>query len=330
MNRSYSFFLFLALMFLAFFARVVVAQPVSYVDVFPLAVGNQWTYRYEMENANLFQDIFTSELGTARYTILNRVVSQDSTRWVFEEFRDVAHCIDFIYPPGRDTCYQVRDSLQFEIVEMHEGRHRLYRQAMFYSIWPSVLPFSQDLTDTTAIYRYQMVDSTLTHTFETHTPGEYPQMTFFLAFRKDTGVVSTNAETRFLTGSMLTTDHHLLSAVITGVDEGSPQEVPGGFRLDQNYPNPFNPSTVIRFQVPRQTDGAPPNDEGGRGQASSKLVTLRIYDVLGREVATLVNERKEAGVHSVTWDATGVAGGIYFYRLQAGWFAAVKKMVVLK
>jgi hypothetical protein len=83
--------------------------------------------------------------------------------------------------------------------------------------------------------------------------------------------------------------------------------------LQQNYPNPFNPTTEIKYHV---------SDFG--------LVTLKVYDILGREVATLVNERKPAGSYSVTFDGSHLASGVYFYRLQAVDFVEVKKLVVLR
>ena len=89
--------------------------------------------------------------------------------------------------------------------------------------------------------------------------------------------------------------------------------VPKQFLLYQNYPNPFNPSTVIRFQV-----------------TSSKLVKLKIYDILGRVVATLVNEQLMPGTYSFRWDAVNYASGIYFYALESGDFKSIKKMVLIK
>lgn len=83
--------------------------------------------------------------------------------------------------------------------------------------------------------------------------------------------------------------------------------------LMQNYPNPFNPSTTIRFTL-----------------HTSLFTVLAIYDVLGREVATLVNEKLDPGTHSVTWDAAGFPGGVYFYRLQAEEFANTKKLLLLR
>jgi len=88
---------------------------------------------------------------------------------------------------------------------------------------------------------------------------------------------------------------------------------PVGFELSQNYPNPFNPSTNIGFRI-----------------ADFGFVTLKVYDVLGNEVATLVNEEKRAGVYEVEFSATGFSSGIYFYRLQTGTFIETKWMVLLK
>jgi hypothetical protein len=83
--------------------------------------------------------------------------------------------------------------------------------------------------------------------------------------------------------------------------------------LSQNYPNPFNPTTVIKYQIPKQS-----------------FVTIKIYDVLGSEVATLVNEEKPIGNFELMWNAENLASGIYFYRLQAGDFIETKKMILLK
>ena len=89
--------------------------------------------------------------------------------------------------------------------------------------------------------------------------------------------------------------------------------VPRAFALDQNYPNPFNPVTNIEYSLPHSGD-----------------VTLIIYNLRGQEVARLIDGGQVAGNHSVTWDASNFASGIYFYRLQAGDFIQTKKMVLLK
>lgn len=89
--------------------------------------------------------------------------------------------------------------------------------------------------------------------------------------------------------------------------------LPDNYFLSQNYPNPFNPSTVISFQLP-----------------VSSQATLKVFDVLGNEVAALVNEEKPAGGYSIDFNASNFPSGIYFYRLQAGSFVETKKMIFLK
>ncbi|MCW8805276.1 MAG: M14 family zinc carboxypeptidase [Ignavibacteriaceae bacterium] len=93
------------------------------------------------------------------------------------------------------------------------------------------------------------------------------------------------------------------------------------FSLDQNYPNPFNPSTKIKYSVPSVIASE---------TKQSQLVTLKVYDILGNQVATLINEEKPSGEYEVDFDAAGLSSGIYFYKLQAGSFVATKKMILLR
>lgn len=95
---------------------------------------------------------------------------------------------------------------------------------------------------------------------------------------------------------------------------------PDKFELSQNYPNPFNPTTVIKYTVPGLS-----NKEG-----ISTNIAIKIYDVIGNEIATLVNDVKPAGVYEVTFNAQGLPSGVYFYKLQAGSFTDVKKMILLQ
>ncbi|MBP9581827.1 MAG: T9SS type A sorting domain-containing protein [Ignavibacterium sp.] len=102
---------------------------------------------------------------------------------------------------------------------------------------------------------------------------------------------------------------------------------PARFSLEQNFPNPFNPSTKIKYTIPNVTlSGALPT---GR-QVEGSRVVLRVFDVLGNEVATLVNEEKPAGNYEVQFNATTLSTGVYFYTLQAGSFIQTKKMTILK
>lgn len=98
----------------------------------------------------------------------------------------------------------------------------------------------------------------------------------------------------------------------TGVDQMR-DDLPGSYDVQQNFPNPFNPSTTITYDVPKQS-----------------RVRILVYDILGREVETLVDEMKKAGRHRVTWNVHGLASGVYFYRLQAEDYCATKKLLLLK
>jgi len=109
--------------------------------------------------------------------------------------------------------------------------------------------------------------------------------------------------------------------IVVSIDNDGTDINPMGFKLKQNYPNPFNPSTKIKYTIPSVT----------LRQAQSDInVTLKVYDILGREVATLVNEEKPAGTYEVEFDGTGLPSGIYFYKLTAGKFSSTKKLVLLK
>jgi hypothetical protein len=102
-----------------------------------------------------------------------------------------------------------------------------------------------------------------------------------------------------------------MKAVVTGVERED--VLPLTYKLEQNYPNPFNPSTTIRFEIPKQSH-----------------VTLTIYDILGREVASLVNETLDAGAYNTDWNAERYPSGVYFYKFEASNFLSVKKMILLK
>ena len=92
-----------------------------------------------------------------------------------------------------------------------------------------------------------------------------------------------------------------------------PAEIPEKVRLSQNYPNPFNPATTIRYQLPTETE-----------------VNLTVYDVLGREVAELVDRRQVAGEHTIRFEADGLSSGVYFYRLETDNVTRVRKMLLMR
>ena len=100
--------------------------------------------------------------------------------------------------------------------------------------------------------------------------------------------------------------------MITGV-RLTPNDIQNNFQLEQNFPNPFNPATTIRYALPRRA-----------------YVSLSIFNTLGQQLTTLVNEIQEAGHHDVRFDANGLASGVYFYRLQAADYIATKRFILIR
>ena len=162
-----------------------------------------------------------------------------------------------------------------------------------------------ELTPTSATFIYN-APTNLSGTFE------LGNITFNISGTKDEPVT---VNTSYSLDGVNYVDGPVITLNVTGVES---DEVPSTFKLYQNYPNPFNPSTTIKYAVPKNVK-----------------VTLKIYDLLGREIATLVNDVKSPGVYSVKWNGKTMSGqqvssGVYFYRLEAGNFVKVNKMILLK
>jgi hypothetical protein len=118
-------------------------------------------------------------------------------------------------------------------------------------------------------------------------------------------------------------DYYELTYDPNPVNVSQEKETVYSFALFQNYPNPFNPATNIKFNLPNTDNPLPGGARGG-------FVTLKVYDVLGNEIATLVNEEKSAGEYEVEFDGSNLSSGIYFYQLKAGSFVETKKMVLMR
>jgi hypothetical protein len=143
---------------------------------------------------------------------------------------------------------------------------------------------------------------------ESPMPGETTSLTY-LSDQANWYTLTSNT-----TGDSVYT--YLIRAYVSITTSGVKQNVeltPVSFVLEQNYPNPFNPSTTIKFQIP-----------------SKGFVTLKIYDIIGREVATLVDGFQEAGPHDVKFDASNLPSGVYLYRISTGTYAETKKLVLIK
>jgi len=142
-----------------------------------------------------------------------------------------------------------------------------------------------------------------------------------IPFNWDTGPYGNNTMGIFDRNTGAVADQGLLDSIMRGAGKGNTTStsdetnltLPNEFRLEQNYPNPFNPSTVIGYQLP-----------------ASGFVSLKVFDVLGKEVDSLVNNYQNAGNYSVQFDASHLPNGVYFYRLDTGPYQSAKKLLLLK
>jgi hypothetical protein len=181
-------------------------------------------------------------------------------------------------------------------------------------------PAAETLDIWAAVDDAETADSALIYQF-----NSFPD-TLSLSYQASTGQLSIAAQNPFsiVAAELIVTVEDPQGAVSSdtilvqlqgapvSIGEGSP-EIPGQFVLLQNFPNPFNPTTQIRFGLPR-----------------SENVRIDILNLLGQHITTLVNDYKMAGYHQITFEAGAFAGGMYFYRIQAGNFQTVRKMILLK
>ncbi|RKZ00119.1 MAG: hypothetical protein DRQ13_01060, partial [Ignavibacteriae bacterium] len=171
----------------------------------------------------------------------------------------------------------------------------------------NIEPFSSG----TAIFKYEtMFDSTTTQGSLKGKPVgvEYIGMDYKTVTLSFPLYYMNLSEAKVLTEQIMTEKFEEVMPV-----EKEENVLPSEYSLSQNYPNPFNPSTVINFSIP-----------------NSSLVTIKIYDVLGNDITTLVSEEKPLGSYEVVFNASSLPSGVYFYQLQAGSFVEIKKMVLLR
>ena len=292
--------------------QTITSQQDAPADMFPLAVGNQWTYHYYSSSGFHcycdFGSSSTTDSGMARIMIVDVEKTSDSTRWVFIGRRDImresASCS---YPTCHDTVFGIHDSVSFTLIEYSAGRHQL-KFCDDTGDELGVLPCMHMTCDSNGLYRFQPDSSGdwMLRTLCGHT----------LTFQKNVGEVGNSySETQpVINGwTYVTIGHSLRSSVVTSVAPQAPHARPEAILLYQNYPNPFNPATTINFRI-----------------AQSGRASLKVYDLLGREVATLINEELTRGDHEKTFDAEGLPSGMYLYRLQSQGLAETKKLLLLR
>jgi len=158
------------------------------------------------------------------------------------------------------------------------------------------------------IWNTARTESEIQSTMNQSLTGNEPGLIGYWKFDEGQGTITADATSNGNNGT-------ISGAVwVPGISSAENEnDIPDSYSILQNFPNPFNPATSIRYSVPELTK-----------------VSLRVYDVLGNEIATLVNEEKERGVYTINFDASQLASEIYLYRLQAGGYLETRKMILIK
>jgi hypothetical protein len=287
------------------FVGTAFAQSDSLEDVFPLALGNRWAYDFNSGTSTSIPHSCRIDTGYVAYEIIGVARSADSTRWQFIQRRIYQETVCNTYQ------MQIQDSSVFEIVELNQGRHELYTPV--YNPY-SCFPFQRSYADSARFFRYTHADSAgnavqAISFQDPNFPGSSYDYKAAFVVHKKTGIVqSTGSQINYVYHNW--EGHHLIDYFLSA---GENSRLPSQLSLSPNYPNPFNPTTKIQFTI-----------------VNRQLTIVKVFDLVGREVATLVNEVKEPGRYTVQFDGSNLASGIYFYRMQAGDYIQTKRLTLLK
>jgi hypothetical protein len=276
-------------------------QADSSVDVFPLAVGNKWLYQYQYHFYYFAIPLWIADSGKVEIEVVAMTSVDDIQTWELREHRMwQSRVISPSQNGGIDTVYTIDTTVSAYLDEMQGGQHELHTL-----LGSSVFSFAD--VDTTTVFRYQVVDANGT----VAVIGDLPQVyQHHMLFRQNVGLQTDSMYARGVSISDRVVK--LLASTVVPVWE-IPPSGPNVWELRQNYPNPFNPTTTITFSLPEQSH-----------------VSLKVYDVLGRGVALLLDETKPAGGYAVQFDASRLPSGVYFCRIQAGEFVESKRMLLMR
>lgn len=279
---------------------------------FPLAVGNSWTYysysyRYPYGQSSRYKETIIGTLNTNGHL----------------------YYIMKITSPGHSDTSKVRlDSLNGRIMYFStQGCMWLNNEILGDSL--ESRKFDSCRANCDSVYA-KCTDTSMTTIFGLDRPSKIFNQDKFEDCNDRTYVKDFGLTYQYGCGGVGYGYSQLIGCVINGILFGDTligiepisKQVPINFQLYQNYPNPFNPATKIKFSIPSNVNSEISN------------VRLTIYDILGNEIATLVNEKLSPGTYEIEWDSSNFSSGVYFYKLSAsggaGYFSKTKKMVLLK
>ena len=266
--------------------------PAQSPDYFPMSIGNSWTYAVVMDTTHKVQcSIFdTALVGLNLYYLYS------------------GPALDFIgiMPLSVDS---LRSDTLLRIWRYEKGQEYMLFD-FYHGNYPSYTTYPEvDIVRVTTNIEITVPAGHFTNCVDLYFPRSFSDESIGYIFAPGVGIVQWYGPFYVPTSLVRAiVDGKLISSV-----DMTPAGVPSEFALEQNYPNPFNPTTNIQFSI-----------------VNRQLAIVKVYDVLGQEVATLLNEVKDPGTYTVQFDGSGLSSGVYFYRLQAGEFVATKRLLLLK
>ena len=298
--------------YLTFFLATAAGSqpPAGTSDFLPLAVGNRWLYNYYHE-AYAYTEYYSDRVDSGQVEVMVTGVSvySDYNLWHLQE---TANYRTRLWQhsggdPAQDSI--MHSQVLFDVQEVLTSQHMVVNFGGSW-IFRFVFPY-----DTTVIYRYAVPNTLDLKRYSppiAYNSGSAYQRS--LVFRVAVGLDSMGYSIKYSSSSGNVGAAQLIDhTVVVGVSTSGNGSLPTELSISQNYPNPFNPSTTIRYSLPHRSH-----------------VTLTVFNTLGQQITVLQNGEVEAGYHEVQFNAAGLASGVYFYRLQAGDFVQVNKLVLLK
>jgi hypothetical protein len=286
--------------------------PDEILSYYPLAIGNKWVY--EMYREQFDPPSIKEFIGIATMEVIGDTTLSNQKRYYKLTNEPLYWFIDtamvrpdslegklYIYLPDdnkevlyEDFLVQVGDTIWIDSVE-----YKILVSEEIFSVW-GLNTFKRIIDYQFRFQNYELVKEI---------------GLFYWGFSDFFAIYTKEIKGCVINGTVYG------DTLTVSVDDEEPN-LPAEFSLSQNYPNPFNPTTTIKFTIPL----SPLLGGDGRGG----LVTLKVYDVLGNEIATLVNEEKPAGSYKINFNAANLPSGVYFYQLRAGRFVDTKKLILIK
>jgi len=303
-KRWYLFTLAILMFLINANSRFIPISNTSQIEIFPLAPGI--AYKYHYYNESVFYDVGNWETyvdsGTVKYFILDSVTNDSIRNWQVRQNSLILH--HEWNNSGHDSLFWLMDSTIFSLQENLNGMHEIKCSSVVWD-FPLSYPFQ-------SVSRF--AESTNVFIAKEYIPPGYNYGVDSLWFSSDSGF-SRRYRFSYTEGSITykagILDIHLLVGPVVSLDKIP--HIPNGASLLQNYPNPFNATTILEFTL-----------------SHSEFVTLKIYNIVGEEVTTLVSEKMHRGSYRYEWDATSFSSGVYVYVMRTGNYIESKKMVLIR